>query len=129
MRKKIVSTIIAGALAVVPMAAFAANYSVSYEMKAYVNGKDNGQTYAATAGNITVEVQTSTQYRVNQPSTYSQTLMRTGFFSDTAIGSVSPQINGYDSNTWSNLSGGTYYLVCSKQNDGALLTASGTFYN
>ncbi|MZQ84650.1 hypothetical protein GQF01_21310 [Paenibacillus sp. 5J-6] len=111
------------------MAAFAASYSVSYNFKYQVKGKDNNQTYAMSAGTIKVDIDSSTDYLVGQPQTYSQTLMKLGTFSDTAIGTVQVPINGSDSNQWTNLNAGTYYLYLQKTNDGAFTTGTGTISN
>ena len=128
-KKKIMSTFIVGALAIVPMVAFAASYNVSYTFKYQVNGKNNNQTYSMNAGSIKVTVESTTDYLKGQPQTYDQTLMRVGTFYDTTIGTVQPIINGYSSNTWTNMNSGTYYLINTKRDDGAYTTATGTISN
>lgn len=128
-KKIVVAGLIAASLAVLPMAAFAASYTTGYTFKYQLYGKDNGMTYAMSAGSITVDQTSTTGYLSGQNQTYSQSLMKLGFFSDTTIGTVAVDINGYETNTWTNQNAGTYYLYLLKTNDGQYTSATGTISN
>lgn len=110
---------------VVPSIAMAAtSHSFTYEFKSYVWSK----VYSIDNGNDTVTISTKLQqYSGEGDSDLRVTAFYRTWAGDKSLGTKTYKLFAPDSKTWKNTDGnGKYLFLLQKDNDGQLVTGSGT---
>lgn len=110
---------------IAPTYAFAASYSTTFEFSAAIHGPFRSYS----AGTINVKTTSSTYFQgelYNKASsdTFTVTLVKDGFWSNTTIGSYSAKRGGTTTNYWTNLASGNYAMYLDKATDNWVCTGT-----